>query len=120
MVDNEIASYLRGEKWWGSEGVRPYSTGPKVSCCNRRMAATPLEGGGHDVAVPLHGSMAWTPGCDDADLRCGPLTAGAITAGAVTYPPPVLFSGLEPLHLEATGERVMGADTPKHRIENKH
>ena len=39
--------------------------------------------------------------------------------GAVTDTTPVLFSGLEPPCLEATGGRVTGADTPKHRIENK-
>ena len=78
-----------------------------------------MGGGGHDVAVPSHGSTAWPPGRDEADLRCGPLTPGAITAGVVTDPPPVLFSGLEPPRLEVTGKRVTGADTPKHRIENK-
>ena len=30
-----------------------------------------------------------------------------------------IILGLEPPRLEATGERVTGADTPKHRIENK-
>ncbi len=53
------------------------------------------------------------------DLPCAPLTPGATSAGAGTDPPPVLFSGLEPPRLEATGKRVTGADTPKHRIENK-
>ena len=41
-------------------------------------------------------------------------------SGASTDPPQSLFSGLEPPRLEATGRRVTGADTPKHRIENKH
>jgi hypothetical protein len=39
--------------------------------------------------------------------------------GAVTDTTPVLFSGLEPPCLEATGGRVTVADTPKHCIENK-
>ncbi len=78
-----------------------------------------MGGGRHDVAVPSHGSTAGTPGPEEANLPRGPLTPGAISAGAVIDPPPVLFSGLEPPRLETTGERVTGADTPKHRIENK-
>jgi len=144
MADKENASYSRGEKWWGSEGVQnpnlaaqpPLLDGAEGELLSpaatstvegiiagksskRSTAATPMGGGGHDVAVPSHGSTAWPLGHAEADLWCGPLTPGAITVGAVTDPPPVLFSGLEPQRLEATGEWVTGADTPKHRIENK-
>ena len=144
MAEKENTSYSRGEKWWGSEGVQnPNLTaqpplldraeGELLSpaatltvkgitageSSNRSTAATPMGGGGLNVAVPSHGSTAGPPGLDEADLPCGPLTPGAISAGAVKVPPPVLFLGLEPPRLKATGRRVTGADTPKHRIENK-
>jgi hypothetical protein len=145
MAEKENASYLRGEKWWGPEGVQnpnliaqpPLLDGAEGELLSpaamltvegitadgsssRSTAATLIEGGGLDVAVPSHGSTAGTPGfLDEADLPCGPLTPGKISAGAAGDPPPVLFSGLEPPRLEATGGRVTGADTPKHRIENK-
>jgi hypothetical protein len=145
MAKKENASYLRGEKWWGPEGVKnpnliaqpPLLDGAEGELLSpaamltvegitadgsssRSTAATLIEGGGLDVAVPSHGSTAGTPGfLDEADLPCGPLTPGKISAGAAGDPPPVLFSGLEPPRLEATGGRVTGADTPKHRIENK-
>ena len=145
MAEKENTSYSRGEKWWGSEGVQnpnltaqpPLLDGAEgellspaatvtvegitaSESSDRSTAATPMGGGGHDVAVPSRGSTVGPPGRDEADdLPYGPLTPGAILAGAVTDPPPVLFSGLEPPRLEATGGRVTGADTPKHRIENK-
>ncbi len=144
MAEKENTSYSRGEKWWGSEGVQnpnltaqpPLLDGAEgellspaatvtvegitaSESSDRSTAATPMGGGGHNVAVPSRGSTAGPPGRDEADLPCGPLTPGAISAGAVTDPPPVLFSGLEPPRLEATGGPVTGADTPKHPIENK-
>ena len=134
----------RGEKWWDSEGVQnpiltaqpPLLDGAEGEVLSpaatltvegitagessdRITAATLMGGGGHNVAVPSHGSAVETPGPEEANLPCGPITPGAISAGAVIVPPPVLFSGLEPPRLEATGERVTGADTPKLRIENK-
>jgi hypothetical protein len=144
MAEKENTSYSRGEKWWDLEGVKnpiltaqpplldgaegellsPAATltveGITAGESNDRItAATRIGGGGHKFAVPSHGSTAGTPGPEDVNLPYGPLTPSAISAGAVIDPPPVLFSGLEPPRLEATGERVTGADTPKHRIENK-
>jgi hypothetical protein len=114
MADKENASYLQGEKWWVSEGVKnpnltaqpPLLNGAEGELLSpaatstvkgitagessdRSTAATPMGGGGHDVAVPSHGSTMGPPGRDEADLPCGPLTPGAILAGAVTDPPPV-------------------------------
>ena len=144
MAEKENTSYSRGEKWWDSEGVKkpiltaqpPLLDGAEGELLspaatltvegitagesnNRITAATRIGGGGHEFAVPSHGSTAGTPGPEDANLPYGPLTPSAISAGAVIDPPPVLFSGLEPPRLETTGERVTGADTPKLRIENK-
>ena len=144
MAEKENTSYSRGEKWWDSEGVKkpiltaqpPLLDGAEGELLspaatltvegitagesnNRITAATWIGGGGHEFAVPSHGSTAGTPGPEDANLPYGPLTPSAISAGAVIDPPPVLFSGLEPPRLETTGERVTGADTPKLRIENK-
>ena len=65
------------------------------------MAATPMVSGGHALAVPPPGSMAGPLGWDHADT------------------PHVLYTGLEPSRLKATGEQVTGADTPRHCIENK-
>ena len=68
---------------------------------NQSMAATPMVSGGHALAVPPPGSTAGPIGRDDADT------------------PQVLYTGLEPPCLKATGKQVTGAGTPKHRIKNK-
>jgi len=99
MTDKETTSYLRGEKWWGSEGVQnpnltaqsPQLDGAEGELLSpaalstiegitagessdRSTATTPMGGGGHDVTVPSHGSTTGPPGRDKADLPCGPLT----------------------------------------------
>jgi hypothetical protein len=113
MAEKENTSYSRGEKWWDSEGVQnpiltaqpplldgaegellsPAATstveGITAGENNRITAATLIGGGGHDCAVPSHGSTVGTPGPGEATLPCGPLTPSAISAGAVIDPPPV-------------------------------
>ena len=106
MAEKENASYLRGEKWWGPEGVQnpnliaqpPLLDGAEGELLSpaamltvkgitadgsssRSTTATLIEGGGLDVAVLSHGSTAGTPGRDEADLSCGPLTPGSIILG---------------------------------------
>ena len=126
LADKKNTNHSRGEKWWGLEGVRnpnltaqpPLLDGAEGELLspvatvtvegttngasgNQSMAATPMVSGGHALAVPPPGSMAGPLGWDHADT------------------PHVLYTGLEPSRLKATGEQVTGADTPRHCIENK-
>ncbi len=109
MAEKENTSYSRGEKWWGSEGVQNPN----------RMAQVPLlDGAEGELLSPAATLIVKGITASESSDRS---TVAMLSCpwGAVTDPPPVLFSGLELPCLEATGGRVTGADTPKHRIENK-
>jgi len=83
------------------------------------MAQPPLLNGAEveflspAAIVNVEGSTAG----ESSDMNAA--TKPSCPSGASTDPPHSLFSGLEPPRFEATGGRVTGADTPKHRIENK-
>jgi hypothetical protein len=109
MAEKENTSHSRGEKWWGSEGVE-----------NPNLTAQPslLDGAEGEMLSPAATvNVEGITAGKSSDMNAA--TMPSCPSGASTDPPQSLFSGLEPPRIEATGGRVMGADTPKHRIENK-
>ena len=83
-------------------------------------ATTESECGTHDGGAPNLGMTANEASARDKEGPPGDtVPPGATTAGMARDPPQALFTGLDPPRLEATGERVTGAGTPRHRIENK-
>jgi hypothetical protein len=81
---------MAGEKWWGPEAQAP---GAKVSL----VLQPPLLDG------------------REGELKNCPTSTITVSIGGGAE-----LSGLEPPRLDSTGGDVTGADTPQHRIENKH
>ena len=109
MAEKENTSHSRGEKWWGSEGVE-----------NPNLTAQPslLDGAEGEMLSPAATvNVEGITAGKSSDMNAA--TMPLCPSGASTDPPQSLFLGLEPPRIEATGGRVTGADTPKHRIENK-
>jgi hypothetical protein len=117
QADKENTSYSRGEQWWSSAGER----NPNLTA-----QAPLLDGVEGELLSPSTVTVGGTPASEPGDMsgqsECGMLNVGAPdrdTTANEAYARDEKFSGLDPPLLEATGERVTGADTPRHRIENK-
>ena len=142
--DKENTSYSRGEKWWGSNGERnlnltaqaPLLDGvegellspttvtvegiPASETGVQSGIAMDTEGGTHGAGAPSPGGTTKEVSArDDKGLPGDIVPPGATMAGTARDQPSALFPGLDPPRLETTGEQVTGADTPRHRIENK-
>ena len=87
------------------------------------MAQRPLLYGGEGELLPRIDDMELDTHNEQKILPMGATTSSLPPSGL----PPIIItaldasnlSGLEPQKLDSTGGAVMGADTPKHRIENK-